>query len=92
MLAIGQLNDNDDHFSFGDGKFLAFKTKIGKWNKGTTLCILFIGQIKHYCQWTHNFSLDLILLTREAFVKAKVMIEKYTHHEALIFFWLGVSI
>ena len=54
--------------------------------KGTPLHILFVGQIKHYHQWPSNFSLDLILLTREAYVNAKALIEKYTHHEGVLFY------
>ena len=79
MLAIGELNDNNVHFCFGDGKYLAFHNKIGQHNKGTPLQILFVGCVKHFHQWANNFSLDLIPLTREAYVNAKALIEKYTH-------------
>ena len=78
MLAIGELNDNDEHFHFEDGKYLALHNKIGKHNKGTPLQILFVGHMKHFHQWPNNFSLDLIPLMREAYVNAKALIEKYT--------------
>src|SRR5260370_27754175 len=78
MISIGEINENDDCFSFGDGKVLGFKDKMGKWNKGWSLQIVFVGHIKHFKQWSKNFSLDLIPLTREGFVNAKFWIEKYS--------------
>src|SRR5260370_35704697 len=66
---------------FGDAKYYGLKDKISKWMKGSILHIMFVGQIKHFKQWSKNFSLDVIPLTREGFVNAKSLIEKHNEHK-----------
>ena len=81
MLAIGLLQQNIDCFSFKSGNKLALKNKTGKWIKGSALCVLFVGSIKHFRQWKSNFSLDLVPLTRDVMVNAKFIIDKFSKGE-----------
>ena len=86
MLAIGLLQPNIDRFSFESGNILALKNKTGKWIKGSALHILFVGRIKHFCQWKSNFSLDLVPLTREAMANAKYVIDRFSEGQCLACF------
>src|SRR5258708_8363962 len=52
--------------------------RIGKWLKGSPLRILFVSHIKFFHKWKANFALDLIPITREGFVNAKMMINSFS--------------
>ena len=78
MITIAQLHPDDMQFGFSNGNFLSLQIKVGKWNKGSTIRILFVGQIRQYRQWPTNFSLDLVPFTREAFINATDIIDVFT--------------